>query len=425
MAGEWIPEKARGLISKVFPGAWEESQPGIYQGRCPGENLHHGASAETDCRIHLGYSADGKTGPGAFCLHKSCQGVLQALNEEFRNGIFAKEPNWKPSGNAPVAEEGVVKRAPMNREAWIPEFQIGKLRGLVAGVPACSPEYFIERSPVDPRKLTPGEFFEHAFRVGERIVVFTEFMGPGDYLWEVGKGGFRLARERDVKAVRSNLPVDGGKEGVWYLCNPVDGLWHPNPRRAGKYSRRSEESVTRWAHMVVESDEVKKLKLKAAALKGAVSSLKAGNLEDAEAELTTCKDPKWTEAMMKDASEERWLSLAEGYLADSRELPGLWNRLLAMAPLAIKAIYSSGGDSWHALVNVDMASKVDFDHYLRSAAKRILPKIGADPGAMTPVRLSRAPGCTRDGKLQRCIYLNPNPSSQGIPIRDLPKIRNL
>lgn len=425
MAGEWIPEKARGLIGKVFPGAWEESQPGIYQGRCPGENLHHGESAVTDCRIHIGYSSDGKTGPGAFCLHKSCQGVLQALNEEFRNGIFAKDENWKPNEIGSTKEEGVVRRAPVKRESWIPDFSIGKLRGLVAGVPACGPDFFIERSPVDPRKITPGEFLEHAFREGERIVVFTEFKGPGDYLWEVGKGGFRLAAQRGVKAVRSNLPTDGGKDGVWYLCNPVDGQWHANPRRGGIYSRRSEESVTQWRHMVVESDEVKKMKMKASVLKYAIELLKAGKLDQIGAQLAMSKEPLWAAEMMKEVNEERWEMLRKKYLAEADEIPGLWNRLLAMAPLAIKAIYSSGGDSWHALVNVDMATKADFDTYLRNSAKRVMPTIGADPGAMTPVRLSRLPGCTRGGKEQRLIYLNPKPSPAGVPIRDLPKLRTL
>lgn len=425
MAGEWIPEKARGLIGKIFPGSWEETQTGVHQGRCPGANLHHGESAATDCRIHTGYSQDGKTAPGAFCLHKSCQGVLQALNEEFRNAIFAKDPEWQPSAKH-TADAGVVTRPPVNREAWIPEFSIAKLRGLVAGVPSCSPEYFIERSPVDPRKIAPGEFLELAFHPGERIIVFAEFKGPGDYLWEVGKGGFRLAAERGVQAVRSKLPTDGGTDGIWYLCNPVDGQWHGNPRRAGKFSRRSEESITRWRHMVVESDEEKKMKKKAQALKQAIPMLSIeGAMSKVLELLAIVKDPAWTSEMMREPNAQRWLELSHKYLTEAAEIPGLWNRLLAMSPLAIKAIYSSGGDSWHALVNVDMATKADFDAYLRNGAKRVLPKIGADPGAMTPVRLSRLPGCTRLGKLQRLIYLNPNPSPAGVPIRDLPKLRTL
>jgi hypothetical protein len=100
-------------------------------------------------------------------------------------------------------------------------------------------------------------------------------------------------------------------------------------------------------------------------------------------------------------------------------------RLLAMATLPIKAIYSSGGDSWHALVEVNMETKADFDTYLRNSAKRFLPIIGADPGAMTPVRLTRLPGCTRRGKEQKLIYLNPKPPHDGKCSRDLPKLRTV
>ena len=380
MAGEWIPEKARGLMSKVLPGSWEEVQSGVFQGRCPGEHLHHGGNAVTDCRVHVGYGAQGQP-PGIYCLHSSCKVVLDGLNEEFRHGIFAKDENWKPQH---TEEQGVVRRAPIAREAWIPAFSIGKLRGLVAAVPPCGPEFFEVRSVVDPRKVTPGEFLEAAFEPGERVLVFTEFKGPGDYLWEVGKGGYRLSPQRGVSAVRSKLPVDGGKDGVWYLSNPVTGQWYANPRRQGKYSRRSAEAVTSWRNLVIESDEEKSLKRLAEELRA------AGKPEEA--------------------------ALRE---AESKEMPGLWMRLLAMSPLPIVAIYSSGGASWHALVKVNMASKADFDDYLRSGAKRVLPLVGADPGAMTPVRLTRLPGCTRGGKLQRLIYLNPSPAPKGVPIRDL------
>lgn len=405
MAGEWIAGKARGLMAQFFPGSWEEVQEGVFQGRCPGEHLHHGSNAATDCRIHVAYGAAGQP-PGIYCLHKSCLGVLEPMNQAFREAIFARDENYRPA--RPV-EEGVVKRAPVSREAWIPDFQIAKLRGLVLGVPPVGLEWFEERSVVDPRGVTPGEFIERAFQPGERVVVFTEFKGPGDYLWEVGRGGYRLSAERGVKAVKSRLPIDGGRDGVWYLCNPVDGLWHPNPRRAGRYSRRSMESVTAWRHMVLESDEEKLLRLKAAAVREALGK---ESPEERRAVLADCAGEKWADEVMQRPLE----GLADELLADAAAMQGLWLRFLAMAPLAIKAIYSSGGQSWHALVEVNMATKLDFDAYLRNSAKRLLPLIGADPGAMTPVRLSRLPGCTRGGKLQRLIYLNPKPD--GTPIRD-------
>jgi hypothetical protein len=423
MAGEWIEGKARGLMADCFPGQWDEVQTGIFQGRCPGEHLHHGSNAPTDCRIHVAYGAAGQP-PGIYCLHSSCKGVLDGLNETFRNAIFAKDENWRP---ASPANAGVVQRAPVNREAWIPEFSIAKLRGLVQAVPPISPEWFIERSPVDPRKVTPGEFIEQCFGAGERVIVFTVFKGPGDFLWEVGKGGYRLGEKRGVKAVRSNLPVDGGKDGVWYLCNPVDGAWHPNPRRAGAYSRRSQESVTAWKHMVVESDETKTRKLMAYALKDAEPLLRAGDEEGARLLLEKAGRKPWADRMLLEPVE-KWPALAAQYFAEAQEIPGLWNKFLAMIPLPIKAIYSSGGDSWHALIEVNQATKADFDTYLRNSAKKFLPIMGADPGAMTPVRLSRLPGCTRGGREQRLIYLNPAPWVKGEevkPIQLMPRRRSL
>lgn len=350
MAGEWIEGKARGLVGSFFPGSWEEVSAGVLQGRCPGEEAHTGRSAATDCRIYLTYGAGGET-PGAYCLHSSCKGVLEPMNEGFRSVLFAKDGDCKGGGGGNGAADvnaGVVKRAPQKREAWVPEFNAGKLLGVVQHVPGVAEEWFMERSPVDVRKMTPGGFFEEVFSPGERVLVFTDFRSQGDFLWEVGKGGFRLGTQAGVQAVKSALPVDGGKDGVWFLSNPVDGQWHGNPRAGGKPSRRSTESVTRWKHLVLESDE---------------------------------------------APAEQWL------------------RLLACCGLPIVAIYSSGGRSWHALVKEDHGEDAaGFKEKLKEY-KRRLPLVGADPGAMTPVRLTRAPGCTRGGKLQRLIWCNPGANS--------------
>ena len=81
----------------------------------------------------------------------------------------------------------------------------------------------------------------------------------------------------------------------------------------------------------------------------------------------------------------------------------------------VKAIYSSGGKSWHAIFEMDEGlSKPEFDQIMRERVKKVFPKFGADPGALTPVRLTRLPGCTRNGRLQKLIYLNP--SADGGPI---------
>ena len=50
-----------------------------------------------------------------------------------------------------------------------------------------------------------------------------------------------------------HLPA--GPDGVWFLPQPVDGEFHPNPRQEDKPSRRSEESIVDWRFAVLESDE--------------------------------------------------------------------------------------------------------------------------------------------------------------------------
>lgn len=415
MRGAWIEDKSRGLLGMI-PGVWRDVGGGVMQGRCPAEHRHSGGSAETDARVHLMYGAAGQS-PGVYCLHNSCKGELDDINAKFREAIFAKDPNFRSTPSS--VESGVVARAPWGREGWIPEFEIGKLRGVVKGVEGTTPEWFEQRSPVKVQGVGAGEFLEHVFNPGERCLVFTEFRSQGDFLWQAGRGGFRLGERRGVQAVRSKLPSDGGKDGVWYLCNPVDGQWHANSRREGRFSRRSMESITSWRHMVLECDESKILKKKAGALRDAKLVAKG----ERSALLEKAGGKKWAEVMME--KQEAWEDMIPRLEKDVVEVPGLWLKLLAMMPLAIKAIYSSGGDSWHALVVVDMETKADFDEYLRMRAKRTLPVIGADPGAMTPVRLTRLPGCTRGGREQRLIYLNPKPSPEGVPIRDMPKLRGM
>jgi hypothetical protein len=219
--------------------------------------------------------------------------------------------------------------------------------------------YFLERSPVDVKGVTSDVFLEAMFASGQRVLIFTNFFSQGEYGWLVGKSGSRLGA-RGVMPVKSVLPVNGGKDGVWYLCQPVDGKFHPNPR-TGKMSRRSEESVTEWRHLVLESD---------------------------------------------DAPE------------------GLWFKFLVLLDVPIKAIYSSAGKSWHALIATGKSdlTKADFDAILREKVKRVLPIFGADPAAMTPVRLTRLPGCTRGGRLQELIYLNPDPEGRIVdmlPVRSI------
>lgn len=143
-----------------------------------------------------------------------------------------------------------------------------------------------------------------------------------------------------------------GPDGVWFLANPVDGERHPNPRLGGKLSRRSEESVMSFRYAVLESDKA-------------------------------------------DAAQ--------------------WLTLLINLRLRIVAIYTSGGRSIHALVQIDATSKADWDARV-AKFKPDLVRLGADPAALTAVRLSRLPQAWRGDRQQRLIYLNAY--ADGTPIRD-------
>jgi len=141
-----------------------------------------------------------------------------------------------------------------------------------------------------------------------------------------------------------------GPDGVWFLPQPVTGNYHPNPRMDGKPSRRSEEAVTAWRYAVLESDQ---------------------------------------------AEPEDWL------------------RCLVQLPLRIACVCESGGRSIHALVQIDAGSKQDWDAKI-ATIKPILVTLGADPAALTAVRLTRLPQAHRGNRLQRLLYLNPAPADSAI-----------
>ncbi len=202
-------------------------------------------------------------------------------------------------------------------------FEPETLKRVAGRQPGVDAEYVKARSPVSPETQTPASFLQRLYRPGERVLVFDVFESQGLHVWE------RVEPPYDAGCL--DHLVNGFKDGIWFLCNPVDGEWHPNPRLGGRRSRRSEESVTAWRYLVLESDQVQ---------------------------------------------------------------AGDWLAILVQLPLRIAAIYGSGGRSIHALVRVDCTSKTDWDAKARRL-KPLMTILGADPGAITAVRLTRLPGCYR------------------------------
>ena len=99
-----------------------------------------------------------------------------------------------------------------------------------------------------------------------------------------------------------------------------------------------------------------------------------------------------------------------------------WLAFIAQLPMRISAVYTSGSRSIHCLIRLDATSKGEFDATI-APLKRPLKVLGADPGCLSGVRLTRLPGCWRPEKkgFQKLLYLCPNPPD--VRLADLPVIR--
>jgi hypothetical protein len=104
-----------------------------------------------------------------------------------------------------------------------------------------------------------------------------------------------------------------------------------------------------------------------------------------------------------------------GILESDKAPTELWLRAVVLMRLPIVAIYTSGGRSIHCLYRIGAESKADFDAKV-VPIKRELAPLGADPRAMTAVRLTRLPGCMRGSKsqLQKLLYLDPEPTGEAV-----------
>jgi len=254
-----------------------------------------------------------------------------------------------------------------------PDFSVKSLRGYVMGMLTTPEQFFLDRSPVEvPAEVDQGWgtaelFLQTVYRTGERVLIFKNEMTQGQYLYEVGRGLYELAKEPGEKAKRAVLPPVAGPCGVWFLAQPVEGVWKKGEK---KLTRRSGNCVTDWRWFVLESDE---------------------------------------------ADEGDWL------------------KFLSKVPLPIAAIYTSGGRSYHALIDIGAKSKAEWDVLRDEIFYKLLCPLGGDGAAMSAVRLTRLPGMWRKGKrdkegkmkwypkakLQKLIYLNPRPTWESIRLKEV------
>lgn len=295
----------------------------------------------------------------------------------------AKEPfgyllgRQRSTSSAPIAPAS--PRPAPERLKKRQEYQPSALQSMMMRGFTPSAQWLAERSPWDPRRITPQAFLDAIFQQGEKTILFSRFASQGQLGHVAGNPGktYYLAdRPGPRPTICEEFPMSA-REGVWFLPSPLDGKWYPSGS-VDKYgnpilSRRSGSAVTAWRHMLLESD---------------------------------------------NAPEEDWLNL------------------ITNLPLPITALYTSGSRSIHALLKIDAASKSAFDAF-RDRITPLLSRLGADPAAISGVRLTRLPGVLRQGttdkdgkyhrfdppRLQRLLYLNPTPEVSAI--RLLPKLRTI
>lgn len=259
------------------------------------------------------------------------------------------------------------------------EYQPSALQKMMCRGFTPSLSWLAERSPIDPRGVTAQQFLDAIFEPGEKTVIFFKYASQGQFGHIAGNPGktYYVGDRPGLKPVIAEEFPEHGREGAWFLPSPLDGKWHPNGKvdKSGNpiLSRRTGTSITKWRHLLLESD---------------------------------------------DAPQDDWLNL------------------ICQLDLPVSALYTSGGRSIHALIKIDTPSKSAFDAF-RDRVSPILSHLGADPAAISGVRLTRLPGIFRDGaidkdgryqkfddpRLQRLLYLNPSPAVAALKL--MPRLRKI
>lgn len=244
---------------------------------------------------------------------------------------------WEPSRKSVSERRAKWLASPTSK--CVPEFNPElALRAASRVSVDISPEWLKSHSPI-PVSCSTEQYLESIFEPDEHALIFNRYKSQGR-LWAPG--------ESLDSFIRQHWP-----KGAWFLCNPIDGHYHWNPRML-KDSRRSKESVTSFRHAVLECDQ----------------------------------EPR-----------EKWRPV--------------WLKILVQLKLPIISITDSGGISDHAIVRVECESKQAWDQF-KSETLQTLISLGADDGALTAVRLTRLPGCYRGERRQELLFLNP--SADGTPI---------
>lgn len=257
--------------------------------------------------------------------------IESAVSKAYRTPTFSSAPRPYPNASRPALPLSAIK------------FDEARLRVAAAKIvaPANWRHWLWERSPKRPEAMNGYSFLAQLYEPDEKVHLFDVF-----------------ERKCPLATVIVRQPMDcrvpalirsGGRyaAGIWYLCNPVDGRWHPNPRE-NNLSCRSQESITAFRYAVLESDQAP---------------------------------------------------------------PHLWLGFIAQLPTRVAAIYTSGGRSIHTLIRLDAKLKSDWDEAITPLKRPLAAlgadagalsavRLSRLPGCWRPEKAG----------FQRLLYLYPDPA---------------
>ena len=136
------------------------------------------------------------------------------------------------------------------------------------------------------------------------------------------------------------------------------------------------------------------------------------------------------DGQVRKNADGKWSLRSETNLTDFRHMvlecdkPDclVWIRAMAQVPLPIASITSSGGKSIHLLVRWGSSTKSAFLEDL-DKVKPGLVRYGADPQAMTAVRLTRLPGGMRRDREQKLLFLDPKAEPLPLITREIRSVK--
>lgn len=340
---------------------------------CPGAHLHTTADGARD--FQLFFDPNGKDLPHEHCFHASCQPARDQFMRALYSAIKRQERGERPHPKKQFLPPPTPQPSP---RAFKPALDLGRAAALASQCPCdITDSWLAARSPIpippDPASW-PALLLDSLYRPGERILIFDKFASQGQYIRVVGKSNYKLASCPGRPAVPHPALPSEGAEGVWFLCSPITGAWLPNPNnidpktKQPRPGRRHSACCTRYPYAVLESDTI---------------------------------------------------------------APAQWLRILAQLTDPVCAVYTSGGASIHALISTNSAATPEQFNVYRNNLRRRLAPVGADPAALSAVRLTRLPGPLRLNKAdpesgcparQKLLFINPFPQP-GVRLLDLPRLR--